>query len=191
VATATKGETKTVIGTIGAVGKVNDFGFANIKVETAGGDEWVSSKVPGLIAAARNAVGETRAVDYVETEGKINQKTGKPYINRYLEAVRQPAADEVPAFTGDDDIPFGQADETPLEVTVQQEVEAFGGSRVNGSQDEFRRSKEEMRWTEALHIAAALFGGSDEVGTAVLRRTAQQIYDIIAAGPQADDGIPY
>jgi hypothetical protein len=167
--------TKTITGKIAAVSKVNDFGFAGIKIESASGELWINSKVPGLIGTARNAVDTVKSVDYVEKEGKINQKTGEPYLNRYLEAIREPAQDEV----------NGNLDTTD-----------FTGTFVTGqpTQDEFRRSKEEMRWTEALHIASRM----GPTNVTQLEVFATEVEELIRAAnipvkttPAVDNDIPF
>ena len=62
-----------------------------------------------------------------------------------------------------------------------------GGSNYSGgqSQDEFRRSKQEMRWTEAVHMA---YVGAAEVDPdwTKIEANAHRIYAIIERGPQAD-----
>jgi hypothetical protein len=164
--------TKTITGKIAAVSKVNDFGFAGIKIESANGELWINSKVPGLIGTARNAVNTVKSVDYVEKEGKINQKTGEPYLNRYLEAIREPAQDEVNG---------APTEPSTLNVTP------------SNPRNELQRSKEEMRWTAALQIASTFVGHTEEMTVA-----AQEIYSILEAGPlpiqkrsTADDDIPF
>lgn len=173
--------TLTVVGTIAAVGQVNEHGYANIKIEGSSGEVWVSSNVPGLIGAARNAKGETMAVDYVAVEGKtINKKTGRPFINNHLEAVRLPAADELPARQySDDDLPFGQEEDTPLAVTVRQAQE-YAMTSSASPQDEFRRSKAEMRFTASLEIAAqvaTLFNVKTLENLETLARNIEQIIE--------------
>ena len=68
-------------------------------------------------------------------------------------------------------------------------IEKFknGDTNYNGgqSQEEFRRSKQEMRWTEAVHMA---YVGAAEVDPnwTKIEANAHRIYAIIERGPQAD-----
>jgi hypothetical protein len=68
-------------------------------------------------------------------------------------------------------------------------IEKFrsGDNNYNGgqSQDEFRRSKQEMRWTEAVHMAYVAAAEVDPNWTKI-EANAHRIYAIIERGPQAD-----
>lgn len=82
---AEKGELKTVTGKITAVGSPNQWGYTNIKVENGQGDVWMSTKVPGLIGAARDAKGTTRIIEYTQN---LKPKDGGGFFeNNYLEKI--------------------------------------------------------------------------------------------------------
>ena len=76
---------------------------------------------------------------------------------------------------------------------ASKDSDAFVATSMNGnnnysggqSQDEFRRSKQEMRWTEAVHMA---YVGAAEVDPdwTKIEANAHRIYAIIERGPQAD-----
>lgn len=119
---AEKGELKTVTGKITAVGKPNNWGYANIKVENGQGDVWMSTKVPGLIGAAREAKGTTRIIEYRQTRRPKEDGVGF-FENNYLEKIGA----IVNEFS-DDDIPFGE--ETLTIPDHIAEAQAAGLTRI-------------------------------------------------------------
>lgn len=158
---------RTVVGKATGVGDANSFGFANVKIETIEGTtEWAASRIAGLIGEARRVkdAGEVRAWDLIDKTNpeKINPQTGQPYVNTYIEAIRFPAQYEV---NGGAVLPGVNAQTVPQAPSTGQPAFATSGGSgytvtpapfSSSTQDEFRRSKEEMRWTEALNIAATL-----------------------------------
>ena len=173
--------TKTVVEKVRKVFDANQWGFIDIKL----GNDWrLSTNKPAVAEQARAYEGKVAALDYYT---RTREKNGKVYENHYLLAVRQPAQDEMP---------------TPLENTVQDELARVGAQRVGtfpnvdttrvefNPRSEFQRSKEEMRWTEAVKIATIHCAGKE--GADILQ-LARGIYASLAAGPppEPDNDIPF
>jgi hypothetical protein len=127
--------TITQTGKITGVGDANEHGYANVKFEVGNETLWLSTKTPELMSMARDLKGHEAIIDYIENSKTVN---GRTFINRYIERVS----------------PVVNGNSTPGTMdsgtTTTDSEPAW-----TPSQDEFRRSKDEMRWTEALHMAIA------------------------------------
>jgi hypothetical protein len=80
-------DTKTIVGVCGEVSEKN--GWTTFHIDTAAKYPIrLATKLPAVIADAR-AVGQQTAVwKYKEAESdRINENTGRPYVNRYLNSV--------------------------------------------------------------------------------------------------------
>lgn len=77
---------ETIVGTLDAVTEKGDWTTFEINV----GSQYpvrLSTKVAELIELGRAAKGQEMEWTFTATEGNINPKSGKPYINRYFEGV--------------------------------------------------------------------------------------------------------
>ena len=77
---------ETIVGTLDAVTEKGDWTTFEINV----GSQYpvrLSTKMPELIELGRAAKGQEMEWTFNAVEGKINEKSGKPYINRYFEGV--------------------------------------------------------------------------------------------------------
>ncbi len=81
---------ETITGTLDAVTEKGDWTTFEINVGTQYPIR-LSTKVPELIELGRAAKGQLMDWTYNAVEGKINEKSGKPYINRYFEGVAPPS----------------------------------------------------------------------------------------------------
>lgn len=81
---------ETITGTCEAVTEKGDWTTFEINV----GSQYpvrLSTKVPELVELGRAARGQVMDWTFNAVEGKINEKSGKPYINRYFEGVAPPS----------------------------------------------------------------------------------------------------
>lgn len=108
----------------------------------------LSTKIEQLIEDARATKGALATWTYAESEGNINPKSGKPYINRYLESV------VLGDTSGGNDLPSPEphhdavhfADKDRL-ITRQTCLKAASNHPGDGIDD----------WAEAVIEAAARF----------------------------------
>ena len=143
-------ETKTIVTKVEKVFDAKDSGWIDIKL----GNEWrVSTKKAAIANQGRQFEGQVAAVDYIENQNG-------QYMNRWVQAFRVPAAHEV---NGSD--VAGAVPQAGISIPLPT------------SQDEFKRSKEEMRRTEALHIAALILGPG--TGTVALGLKADEVEALI------------
>ena len=70
-------------------------------IDLDGAPKGISTKRQNVVDAVKELVGQNVTARWTESEGKINENTGKPYINRMLDSVvpAQPAQDPAPAVT--------------------------------------------------------------------------------------------
>ena len=92
----TETDTHTIVGTCGEISERNGWTSFAISVPGKQYPVKLSTKLPALIEQGR-AVGDQVATwRYKETESeKINENTGKPFVNRYFESVT-PGAQAAP-----------------------------------------------------------------------------------------------
>ena len=88
---------KTIVGSCGEISEKNGWTTFHIDV----GSQYpirLATKLEKLIGAGREAGGEQTTWTYTEQESeKINEHTGKPYVNRYLDGVGGPTPTEATA----------------------------------------------------------------------------------------------
>ena len=90
-----------------ATGLLKSFSVNNgwTGIEVEGAPKGISTKKPDVAAAVKELVGTTVTISYTEKDSdKINENTGKPYVNRWLNSVvpaanGQQAQDPAPAVT--------------------------------------------------------------------------------------------
>jgi hypothetical protein len=145
--------TITQTGKITGVGAANEHGYANVKFEVGGETLWLSTKTPEMMSMARDLKGHEAIIDYIENSKTVN---GRTFINRYIERI-SPVVNSNPT-PGTMDSGTTTTDSEPAWTP---------------SQDDFRRSKEEMRKTEAAKIAATLMISVPKEGTTQAEVAAQ------------------
>lgn len=171
---------ETIVGTLGAITEKDDWTTFEIDV----GSQYpvrLSTKVPELIELGRAAKGQVMEWTFNAVEGKINPKSGKPYINRYFEGV-------------------APVSENSSGSVVTPDTAAFKNGSEGMSKEEWARKDRAADLRACIAIVAGALQHTvkseptnddlNEFATRVLF-VARQFHGVVWSERAEDDGVPF
>lgn len=132
----------------------------------------ISTKKDDVAAAVKELVGQTVTISYTESESnKTNEKTGKPYVNRWLNSVvpsqpvqAQPAQAPAPAAAQASSSPPAAAGPVSTDVSIVRQVSwKVAGALLQGATVDWRTASKWAHSIEAdiLRGVEPAFGAPD------------------------------